>query len=97
MRIYEELILREEYNDNNDGLWDDFEQMIMKKTITMMMTMIQNTWYMMMQDDHNIYGAAWPKPVRFETCEDYIISQDADQWGKSNFMNRAANKIIKDK
>ena len=47
-------------------------------------------------DDHSIYGAAWRKPVRFETCEDYIISQDADQWGKSNFMDRAANMTIKD-
>ena len=28
--------------------------------------------------------------------EDYIISQDADQWGNSNIMNRAANMLIKD-
>ena len=39
------------------------EQMVMKKTMTMMMTMmtIQDTWYMMKPDDYSIYGAAWSK------------------------------------
>ena len=33
---------------------------------------------------------------RLKTYEDYIISHNTDQWEKSNFMNRAANMIIKD-
>ena len=33
---------------------------------------------------------------RLKTGEDYIISQDTDQWEKSNSMNRTANRIIKD-
>ena len=31
---------------------------------------------------------------RLKTCGDNSISQDADQWGKSNFMNMTENMKI---